>query len=156
MSSAVHWRRILAVFLVDPQMADIWSAPSSTEDVSYVLPFFYHAHFVRVLCPKALGIDVEMPGGVGILVPHPLKDPADFEARIPTQVDVKDKLSHVIQAVTRIKEVSSLGHAAKLGKYRFPNFIFMTGHQRICGALRVQQWSQGYDEPVSAVFFTTR
>lgn len=46
-----------------------------------------------------------MPGGVGILVPDPLKDPADFEARIPTEVDVKDKLSHVIQAVARIKEV---------------------------------------------------
>lgn len=62
------------------------------------------------LCPshKALGIDVEMPGGVGILVPHPLKDPADFEARIPKEVDVKDKLSHVIQAVARIKEVSVL------------------------------------------------
>ena len=47
-----------------------------------------------------------MPGGVGILVPDPLKDPADFEARIPTEVDVKDKLSHVIEAVARIKEVS--------------------------------------------------
>lgn len=62
---------------------------------------------VRPLCPqKALGIDVQMPGGVGILVPDPLKDPADFEARIPKEVDVKDKLSHVIQAVVRIKEVS--------------------------------------------------
>lgn len=60
---------------------------------------------VRLLFPKALGIDVQMPGGVGILVPHPLKDPADFEARIPKEVDVKDKLSHVIQAVVRIKEV---------------------------------------------------
>ncbi|CAM9152817.1 unnamed protein product [Ectocarpus sp. 13 AM-2016] len=57
-----------------------------------------------LVVPQALGIDVEMPGGVGILVPHPLKDPADFEARIPKEVDVKEKLSHVIQAVTRIKE----------------------------------------------------
>lgn len=47
-----------------------------------------------------------MPGGVGILVPDPLKDPADFEARIPKEVDVKDKLSHVIQAVACIKEVT--------------------------------------------------
>lgn len=48
-----------------------------------------------------------MPGGKGILVRNPLKDPADFEARIPKEVDVKDKLSHVIQAVVRIKEVSA-------------------------------------------------
>lgn len=54
-----------------------------------------------------------MPGGVGILVPHPLKDPADFEARIPTEVDVKDKLSHVIQAVARIKEVRSFSHCSQ-------------------------------------------
>jgi len=63
---------------------------------------------LRFVSTKALGIDVEMPGGVGILVPHPLKDPADFEARIPKEVDVKDKLSHVIQAVARIKEASLL------------------------------------------------
>lgn len=49
-----------------------------------------------------------MPGGKGILVPNPLKDPADFKARIPKEVDVKDKLSHVIQAVVRIKQVISL------------------------------------------------
>ena len=48
-----------------------------------------------------------MPGGKGILVRNPLKDPADFEARIPKEVEVKDKLSHVIQAVVRIKEVSA-------------------------------------------------
>lgn len=66
-----------------------------------------HAKYVRLFRPKALGIDVQMPGGVGILVPDPLKDPADFEARVPKEVDVEDKLSHVIQAVARIKEVSS-------------------------------------------------
>lgn len=52
-----------------------------------------------------MGIEVEMPGGKGILVPNPLKDPADFETRIPKEVDVRDKLSHVIQAVVRIKQV---------------------------------------------------
>lgn len=51
-----------------------------------------------------------MPGGKGIIVQNPLKDPTDFEARIPKEVDVKDKLSHVIQAVVRIKEVSALNH----------------------------------------------
>ena len=59
---------------------------------------------VRVAA-KALGIEVEMPGGKGITIPRPLKDPQDFEARIPKEVDTKAKLSHVIQAVVRIKQV---------------------------------------------------
>lgn len=68
--------------------------------------FIMHRYIRPLTLNKALGIEVEMPGGKGILVPHPLKDPADFEARIPKEVDVKDKLSHVIQAVVRIKQVS--------------------------------------------------
>lgn len=66
-------------------------------------------HALDVSTAQAMGIEVEMPGGKGILVPNPLKDPADFEARIPQEVDVKDKLSHVIQAVVRIKQVISIG-----------------------------------------------
>lgn len=54
-----------------------------------------------------------MPGGKGIVVPHPLKDPADFEARIPNEVDVKEKLSHVIEAVVRIKQVRVFGQLGK-------------------------------------------
>lgn len=57
-----------------------------------------------LVVPQALGIEVTMPGGVGITVPFPLTDPNDMERRIPNKVDVKQKLSHVIAAVVRIKE----------------------------------------------------
>eukprot|EP00286_Rhodomonas_abbreviata_P007444 CAMPEP_0181318626 /NCGR_PEP_ID=MMETSP1101-20121128/17110_1 /TAXON_ID=46948 /ORGANISM="Rhodomonas abbreviata, Strain Caron Lab Isolate" /LENGTH=358 /DNA_ID=CAMNT_0023426115 /DNA_START=169 /DNA_END=1242 /DNA_ORIENTATION=- len=53
---------------------------------------------------EALGIDVEMPGGKGILVPKPLTGPEDFKARIPKSINVDEKLSHVIASVKLIKK----------------------------------------------------
>lgn len=68
---------------------------------------------------EALGIEVEMPGGKGITVPHPLASPSEVKypslppsdltaqqvsTRIPASIDVKDKLSHVIDAVKLIKK----------------------------------------------------
>lgn len=53
---------------------------------------------------EAFGIDVEMPGGVGILVPKPLASPSEVQSRLPKTVDVKDKLSHVLESVTLIRK----------------------------------------------------
>jgi len=53
---------------------------------------------------EAFGIEVTMPGGVGILVPKPLASPGEVESRLPKTVDVKDKLSHVLEAVTLIRK----------------------------------------------------
>lgn len=52
---------------------------------------------------QALGISVTMPGGVGIQVPEPLKNPSEVTSRLPAKIDVEKELKHVIQAVTLIK-----------------------------------------------------
>jgi len=57
---------------------------------------------------EALNVEVTMPGGVGIQVPNPIKDPADLAKRIPdasamTEEFVADKLGHVIASVKLIK-----------------------------------------------------
>ena len=57
---------------------------------------------------EALNVEVTMPGGVGIQVPNPIKDPADLAKRIPdvsamTPEFVADKLGHVIESVKLIK-----------------------------------------------------
>lgn len=56
-----------------------------------------------------------MPGGKSIVVPNPLKDPVDFETRVPKETDVKSKLSHVLEAVIRIKQVILPSHWVPCG-----------------------------------------
>ncbi|KAL1526405.1 hypothetical protein AB1Y20_015118 [Prymnesium parvum] len=59
---------------------------------------------------EALGIRVEMPGGKGILVPEPLLSPSDFDrillpdSSASAAALVRDKLSHVTDAVTLIRQ----------------------------------------------------
>ncbi len=58
---------------------------------------------------EALGIEVTMPGGVGIQVPHPLKDSKEVDTRLPglseiSPAFIQDKLGHVIEAVREIRK----------------------------------------------------
>lgn len=57
---------------------------------------------------EALGIEVTMPGGVGIQVPEPLTGPKEVATRIPplSKINAKfveEKLGHVLEAVRQIR-----------------------------------------------------
>ena len=58
---------------------------------------------------EALGVQVTMPGGVGIQVPEPLKEPSDVTKRLPaideiTPTFVQERLGHVLTAVQEIRK----------------------------------------------------
>jgi len=57
---------------------------------------------------EALGIEVTMPGGVGILIPEPLAGPEEVATRIPSleqinEAFVEDRLGHVFESIRQIR-----------------------------------------------------
>jgi uroporphyrinogen decarboxylase len=61
-----------------------------------------------LVIPEALGIQVTMPGGVGIQVPHPLQGPDEVTSRLVPTAEltnewVQQHLGHVLTAVRQIR-----------------------------------------------------
>ena len=58
---------------------------------------------------EALNVEVTMPGGVGIQVPHPLQSPEEVTTRLPsittvgTPQFIQEKLGHVMEAIRQIR-----------------------------------------------------
>ncbi|RYH12584.1 uroporphyrinogen decarboxylase [archaeon] len=53
---------------------------------------------------QALGIDVDMPGGLGITVSSPLSSPSEVYTWQPKSINVKVKLGHIMEAIKLIKQ----------------------------------------------------
>ena len=62
-----------------------------------------------LIIAQASGVQVTMPGGVGIQVPEPLQDQSQVGTRLPRietagkSAFVEEKLGHVLQAVSQIQ-----------------------------------------------------
>lgn len=84
---------------------------------------------------EALGIDLEMPGGKGILVPRPLESPRDLarlEASTASADFVEQRLAHVLEAVRLILQTMSqegMGEIPLIGFSAAPwtLFFYMVG-----------------------------
>jgi len=102
---------------------------------------------------EALGIDVEMPGGKGILVPEPLRSEEDLErVTLPSDPDaaaalVEARLSHVIASVRLIVEKLD-GRIPLIGFSAAPwtLFYYMVGGSSKKGQEEGERWLREYPE----------
>jgi len=102
---------------------------------------------------EAVGIEVTMPGGVGIQVPQPLQTPADIE-RITLPADkaaaaalVTDKLAHVLAAVKLIIQELD-GKVPLIGFSAAPwtLFYYMVGGSSKKGQDQGERWLAEHPE----------
>uniref|UniRef100_A0A7S3Z3L1 Uroporphyrinogen decarboxylase n=1 Tax=Lotharella globosa TaxID=91324 RepID=A0A7S3Z3L1_9EUKA len=105
-----------------------------------------------LVVPEALDIQVEMPGGKGIMVTNPLQGPADVEkldTSNPAQL-VKDRLPHVLAALPEIKaslkkenrDVPLIGFSAA----PFTLMFYMVGGNTRYNETMGEQWFEKHPE----------
>ncbi|KAL7579758.1 hypothetical protein ACA910_021897 [Epithemia clementina (nom. ined.)] len=113
-----------------------------------------------LVVPQALGIQVTMPGGVGIQVPSPLQDPSEIATRLPSLSDitpqfVQDKLGHVLAAVQQIrvqmaeerKSIPLIGFSAA----PWTLFFYMVGGSSKKNTDAGIKWMEDYPEDTQAL-----
>jgi len=102
---------------------------------------------------EALGLAVEMPGGKGIVVPEPLREPSDMaRLTIPSgeaeaSAIVEERLSHVLQAVRAIQQELG-GRIPLIGFSAAPwtLFYYMVGGSSKKNQEEGERWLREYPE----------
>jgi len=102
---------------------------------------------------EAMGIEVTMPGGKGILVPEPLRTPEDLSrVTLPADADaaatlVEERLSHVIASVRLIIEQLD-GKVPLIGFSAAPwtLFYYMVGGSSKKGQEEGERWLREYPD----------
>jgi len=102
---------------------------------------------------EAMGINVEMPGGKGILVTNPLREASELERlRLPTDAAaatalVEERLAHVLAAVRLILEKLD-GKVPLIGFSAAPwtLFYYMVGGSSQKGQEEGERWLREYPE----------
>jgi len=105
-----------------------------------------------LVVPEALDINVDMPGGKGILVTNPIQGPEDvakIDVSSPRKL-VEDRLSHVLAALPEIKnslkkenrDIPLIGFSAA----PFTLMFYMVGGNTRFNQTMGEQWFQQYPE----------
>jgi uroporphyrinogen decarboxylase len=102
---------------------------------------------------QALDIEVTMPGGIGITVPNPLLHPTDVATRIPKSVNIREKLSHVLEAIRLIKRELN-GKIPLIGFSAAPwsLFFYLLGGSTKKNQTIASEWLHNYPDESKTLF----
>lgn len=98
-----------------------------------------------LVIPKALGMQIELVSGRGMVFPSPLKSPADIDTLQP--INVKEKLSYVFEAITLTRH-SLKGKVPLLGFSGAPWTLmcFMVEGESSSTKSKAKSWLYKYPE----------
>jgi uroporphyrinogen decarboxylase len=94
---------------------------------------------------QAMDVEVTMPDGQGITVPHPLISPHDFASRFDTKKFLRERLSHIFRAIGIIKEELQ-GNVPLIGFSAAPwtLFYYLVGGHSKKNQTIAREWLEKY------------